>query len=411
MKPWLHQIEDSEKAYKILKENAIVYLACEERTGKSLTALLIAEKALVIKVLIVTKKGKPKEGWDELLQEFKHNKVYHVTTYHQLTKLKDMDWDLVILDESHNYIAAFPDHSKLWSVVKRYTTDKPIIYISATPNAQSLGQLYGQFALSSWSPFHNYPTYKKWHAKYGNPYVKHLRGRKIDMWDDVKDELVKAKTNHLFITRTRQDLDFVHEPEDKLHWIELTDTTKAIYNQILKKKVYTAEDGKIIEYDTKTKLRFGLHMLEGGTLKRSFPALNKKGNPVMSSVTYDTGNTEKIDYIKEQWGDNNKVAIMYNYIREGQKLREHFEHAEILQATTNAEGISLMHIDHLIIYSQDFSTARHTQRRARQANKARDSEIVVHFLLVEKGISEEVYNTVSLNKTNYVDMYFTGSKL
>ena len=71
----------------------------------------------------------------------------------------------------------------------------------------------------------------------------------------------------------------------------------------------------------------------------------------------------------------------------------------------------MMHIKHLIIYSQDFSTARHTQRRARQANMNRDEPIIVHYLLVKGGISEQVYNTVTINKTNYVDLLFERKEL
>ena len=102
---------------------------------------------------------------------------------------------------------------------------------------------------------------------------------------------------------------------------------------------------------------------------------------------------------------------MYNYIAEGQKLRASFNNAKILQATSNAEGIDLSHIDHLIIYSQDFSTARHTQRRARQANMKRDRPIVVHFLLVSGAVSEQVYTTVSLNKQNFIDVLFERSAI
>jgi len=66
---------------------------------------------------------------------------------------------------------------------------------------------------------------------------------------------------------------------------------------------------------------------------------------------------------------------------------------------------------HLIIYSQDFSTARHSQRRARQANKKRDTAIKVHFYLVKGAISEQVYKTVSINKTNFVDSVFIKERL
>ena len=84
MKPWQSQIDGAKQGLEILRQHAIVYFAWGERTGKSLTSLLIAEEANVIKVLIVTKKGKPYDGWVQLLDEFPHNKWYKVTTYHQL---------------------------------------------------------------------------------------------------------------------------------------------------------------------------------------------------------------------------------------------------------------------------------------------------------------------------------------
>ena len=70
------------------------------------------------------------------------------------------------------------------------------------------------------------------------------------------------------------------------------------------------------------------------------------------------------------------------------------------------ECIDLSKIKYLIIYSQDFSTARHTQRRARQANREREDEIKVHFLLVKNALSDQVYESVSINKINFVDSVY-----
>jgi len=41
----------------------------------------------------------------------------------------------------------------------------------------------------------------------------------------------------------------------------------------------------------------------------------------------------------------------------------------------------------------------------------REHPIDVHFLLVEKAISEQVYTTVSVNKRNYIDSLYTGELL
>ena len=163
--------------------------------------------------------------------------------------------------------------------------------------------------------------------------------------------------------------------------------------------------------DVSAKLRSALHMLEGGVAKGTEMVLNSKDEPVPKPLYFVLPNREKIDFILEHFGDNENVAIMYNYIAEGMKLNNAFKHAKILQATSYAEGIDLHKTEHLIIYSQDFSTARHTQRRARQANLFRELPITVHYLLVHKGISSEVYKTVSINKVNYVDCLFEREEL
>ena len=146
--PYEHQIELSKIAIEIIKKYYIVYLNWEERTGKSLTAILIAENININSVLIVTQKGKPLKGWIETLKNFPHKKIYKVTNYHKITLENRDRYDLIILDESHNYISGYPKPSKIWKDTYKVAYGKPIIYCSATPQAQGLQVLYHQFALS-----------------------------------------------------------------------------------------------------------------------------------------------------------------------------------------------------------------------------------------------------------------------
>lgn len=427
--PFEYQDYVAEIGYQILKDNVILYLAMEERTGKSLPAILIAERTNnTQRILIVTKKGKPLNGWNELLKGYSYatHKEYTVINYHQLKNVQG-EFDLIILDEAHNYISGYPKKSQMWNVVRRYTKGKPIIYVSATPYAQTPSLLYHQFALSDWSPWKNYSTFYSWHQRFGTGETKYVHNREVKCYDKVKDKEVIATCDHLFIAKTRKELGFKHEPKDKLHYIELSEKTKALYNELLENKVI--DEPVFYMADTVTLLRFGLHQLEGGTLKASnfmgfsnSPTVVKKeaktikdeeGKVQGTKFTeyHDLSSNEKIDFIKDNWGDSSDLAIMYNYIAEGFKLEKHFKHAKILQATSNAEGVDLSHIDNLVIYSQDFSTARHTQRRARQANKHRQKPIIVHYLLVENGVSAQVYKTVTINKVNYVDSLFERRKL
>ena len=92
-------------------------------------------------------------------------------------------------------------------------------------------------------------------------------------------------------------------------------------------------------------------------------------------------------------------------------LEAKFKNARVLQGTAFAEGVDLSMYKTCVVYSMDFSTAKYTQRRARQCNMKREEVIDVHFLLCKDAISEQVYNTVAINKTNFVDTYFDKKEL
>lgn len=392
--PWASQIKTAAEAFAILKEHGLVYIAGEERTGKLLASVVCAEMCPTVQEVLVLTTKKALKGWHEALDNYESIKNITVTNYHQAKNVK-IKPDLVILDECHNYLSGVPKPSGIWKDVKKLTGGLPIIYTSATPHAQGYWMLYHQFALSDWSPWKRQKTYYAWHSVYGVPDLVWVQQREVEQYKKCRDDIVKAQVHHLFVTCTRKELGFKHEPVDVVHEISLSEATRNCYNEIAKHKVYEFNDGNVLIADTLSRLRVSLHQIEGGTIK--IKLTEKK------SVTIDLANTEKIDFIKEKWGDTEKMCIMYHFQGEKTKLEKHFKRAFILQATSNAEGVDLSYIDHLIIYSQDYSAAKHSQRRARQANKNRDEPINVHFLIVPGAVSSQVYETVSLNKTNYVD--------
>jgi len=394
--PRQYQIELAVEGYHVLKENMIVYLAMEERTGKSLTAILIAEMCSNVNTVVVVTTAKAIEGWEEHLANYTASLDIILTTYGKAKKLT-IKPDLVILDESHKNIGGYPKPSSTWKSIAKLTANVPLVYCSATPHAQGYQSLYHQFALSSWSPWSKFKTFYTWFTYFGIPSSQWISGREIAKYDKTKEDLVLPYITHLFISKTRKELDFTYEPKDKLHYVTLSQQTKKIYNELLKHKVVNLS-GRVLIADSPPRLRFALHMLEGGGVKidADYVVLN---------------NREKVDFIKHMWGDVPSLVIFYNYKVEKLKLEAEFKHASVLQATSYAEGVDLTDYDTLVIYSQDFSTARHTQRRARQASKHRNKEIIVHYLLVEKAISEQCYEAVSINKQNFVDSVFEREEL
>ena len=406
MTPYDYQSELSEEAYAILCKHNIVYLAMEERTGKTLTGLMTFEKSNQVQRIGVLTKKKALPGWQKTLGETPwRNKEVALTNYHMAKNLVNVD--ALIIDEAHAYISAFPKPGVIWAQVKKLCAGKLIIFMSATPNAQGRQMLYHQFALSDYSPWKQYKNGYAWFDAYalrtksGGVHKIYRNGLAINDYTKVQHDKIWDECKHLFITKTRKELNFEQEPEDILHWLELSAPSREAYNILVKDSVLNFTVGETshkLICDGAMKLRMALHMLEGGVLKIDEDYIVLKLN-------------EKIDYILATWGDSEDVAIMYQYIAEGTKLRAAFKHAHILQGISYAEGIDLSHVKHLIIYSQDFSASRHTQRRARQANLNRTEPIKVHFLLVKKALSHQVYTAVSLNKKNFVDSLFERNTL
>jgi len=384
-----HQILIADEAYGILKLRGLVYLAMLERTGKSGTAIKVAEISKAKNILILTKKAAI-SGWQEHLDNLPVTKKYTIINYESVHKLTESNYDLCVLDEAHNYLASYPKPSKTLKKVYQVVYGLPIIYTSATPSAQSYGQLYHQFKVSKWSPFDRYKDFYSFFSTHGVPEIIWISGRQVKKYDTVKESAFNM-CKHLFISYTRRDLGFVHEPEPKLHYVELARETKEIYNKLQKDQILQLGVHEYIA-DSPMKLRAGLHQLEGSTLK------------IDDSTAYYSKVNEKIRYIKENF-DESKIAIMANYVFERKLLENQFK-CPIYSSTSHSEGVDLSHIDTLVIYSMNFSTAKHSQRLARQANIHRNKPIIVHYLLAKDAISDQCYTTVAINKENFVDTYY-----
>lgn len=395
LKPLPHQIELGKKSYEVLKEYGLAYLSGEERTGKTIASIVACEHCDVSSVLIITKK-KAYDDWNSVLKNIDKNHTYMLTTFHQISKATS-NFDIVIIDEAHNYISSYPRTGAIWNDIYSKVYGKPILYLSATPHPQGYQQLYHQFALSAWSPWRRYKNFYKWFADYGLAYTIEIQGIPRTQYDRAKIDDIISDTEHLFITATRKELGFKHEPEDRIHYIQLDEDTRDVYNEIVEHEIVELRIGTVV-CDTKSRLRVTLHQIEGGTLKTD-------------TGSHTLKNQEKIDYIMDTFGDNSSLVIMYNFQQEQVKLKEHFKNVTILQATSYAEGVALHMYDHLVIYSQDYSTARHSQRRARQCNINRDTPIIVHHLLVKGAISSQVFKTVNINKKNYVDSLYERNKI
>jgi len=380
--PYPYQIEIAKKAKELLRSSSWAYLAMEERTGKTLTALLAVED--YNKILIITKK-KALEGIMETLNLLPHlkNKVT-LTNYHQVKHIKQ-SFDVVILDEAHAYLSAIPKQGVIYKEVEKVVKNTPILYLSATPYAEHIGQIYPQLKLlGAYSPFWEFNTFYQFFDVYGISKVKKIPYGYVNDYTHYHNHKVLEKIKSNFIWFSRDDAGFEYSPTDNLIYVNMDKTTKDDIKKALRTLVLDGEP-----LDSPMKLRNAIYQREGGVYKDKIYL-----------------NIEKITKIKELYGDSDKIVIMHHFVNEGKKLRQHFKNALILQGDAYAEGVDLHQFDKLIIYSMSYSTSKYIQRRARQSNKQRDKPIEVDYLLVKRGLSEAVYNQVAKKHKNFTKRSF-----
>ena len=239
MKPLPHQEQIADEICKVIRQYAMVYVAGEERTGKTLASILAAEQLSVKNVIVITKK-KPVDEWKKTLDKYGPKKKFFVTNYHQAHKINFMLYDLVILDEAHAYLSGYPKPSAMWKSLRDKLAQKPIIFLSATPSAQSRSKLYHQLQLSTWSPWRRYTSFYQWFQSYGIPRKIMVSGQLINNYDNTKDFM--AEIQHLFISVTRKDVGFEHEPVDVIHTIKPDNLFTAMYTRLEKKEVIPEEE-------------------------------------------------------------------------------------------------------------------------------------------------------------------------
>jgi len=385
MQPRQHQIEGAEWALNTVRQYGFAYLSWQERTGKTLTALLTVENSKATTCLIITKK-KAIDGWVETLNKWQHVTYFEVINYESIHKVKG-SFDFIILDESHHAISSVGRPSKTWKAVYKHTVKKPILYLSATPYAEHLGLIYHQLKLSNWTPFKDRNFYD-WFRKYGISKMTRTPYGLVETYTKYKDEEILNILQPYFNFKTRQEVGIEHEPGVNVIKVELSKETKQVIEQTLKDEVFTLGEYEM-PLDSPMKTRMVHYQLEGGTMKLEDRSI------------FTASGREKVEYIKANY-EEEKIAIMAHFIEERLLLVQEFPNATILSSDGHAEGVDLHKTDKLLIYSMSFKTSKYTQRLARQANHNRKTPIVVDILVADKpGIGYEVYKAVALKKVNF----------
>ena len=429
-----HQKLKLKEALAVIKKYGLVYLHLEEQTGKTLIALEVAKASSHKNILVLTKKGKCLQSWkDTLAKHSMGDKNVVVTNWHQASKITKGEFTFFILDESHNYIASFPKQSKMFKTVVKLTCHKGnlITYCSATPAVKSPNRWYHQLALSYYSPYRKYKLMKKdanaWFRDYGIPKmgkrvivtngIKEIKT--FAVYDEVRLDAMLPTLDKISVRGTREQLmNFKYEPTDKIVTVAASPRQKMVYNRLLDKRTIPISlkgVGTIdIVCDTPPRLNSILHQIEGGTIKLSVPENLEVPEQYRHKHTHldFKEHNAKLNWLLENYPtyeSREKVGVYYQYIKEGEILRKFFPN--VYQYDADSEGFNLTHLERLVFYSQNYSTTKYIQSRARQTSMKRQTPIEVIYLIIKGGIGEQIYKTVAEQKIDFSDKLFEREEL
>lgn len=381
-----HQITTGEQAYQILKDKGLVLIAGEPRTGKTRTALYITEHMQGHRVLVLTKKNAI-PGW---VSEMAAVGVHHeVTNYEQAHKLSPYDYDLIIVDESHN-LNKVGRPTKRFTNIRKLAANKPVILLTGTPAVERLAGLYYQLGVTVYSPFDQHRNFYDFFRAYGIPHSIRINGRDIEQYDRTIPELMTVVQPYM-VTLTQADAGITAQVRDEVHVVPLGAETMDVIHTVMADNVLCFED-EDVAFESDMAVRVAVHQIETGAL-------------LMGDDIVLLPNTEVVDYIKDTFGDSPDVAIMAHYRSTREKLRQHLPHVTILSSDAHAEGVDLSMYRHFVVANSAFSGAKFIQRRERGVNMNREDTPVIHHIMTDGGISRAVYEAVSEKKDYNLRMF------
>ena len=391
-----YQIRIINTATGVLQAHRFVYLSMEVRTGKTLTALGVAEKLGIQNLLFVTKKkaiSSIEADYKKLMPGYQIT----VINYESLHKVEGV-FDFVVLDEAHT-LGAYPKPSKRTKLVKQIILRQNpfVVLMSGTPTPESFSQIYHQVYACAKNPFSQYKTFYKFAKEYVNVTQQMFHSMPSNNYDDGKPEILDRMKPYM-ISYTQKEAGFKSKIQEHVLKVQMSELT---YRFVKEMREHSVIEGKktddAILGDTGVKKMSKIHQLFSGTVKL------ESGKGMVTDLS-------KAKFIHAKF-NNQKIGIFYKFKAEYDALKQVYGDALTddledfnstnkniaLQIVSGREGISLKKADCLVYYNIDFSALSYWQSRDRMTTKDSKSSDV-YWIFSEKGIEEKIYRAVTKKK-------------
>lgn len=397
-----YQEDIARKGTELLKEYGFCYLAMEVRTGKTLTALSIADRVGADNVLFLTKKkaiGSITADSDNLCPSY----AFFVINYESVHKLPDVKWDVIILDEAHS-LGAYPKSSKrareAGSLIRK--NNAKVILLSGTPTPESFSQMYHQVYAIPRNPFAKYKNFYRFADDYVVVKQRKMGSHFVNDYSGGSEAIIEEMKPYT-ISWTQKDAGFVVDTREHVVNVEMLPITYRLVETLKEDRVIEGRE-EVVLADTAVKLMSKTHQLFSGTVK------------------FESGATRVIDLSKaeaiHEMFSGKKIGIFYKFKAELDALKKVFGDelttelsvfedtgkSIALQIVSGREGISLRQASALVYYNIDFSATSYWQSRDRMTTMDRlESDVYWFFAL--GGIEHKIYKSVT-SKKDYTLRHF-----
>lgn len=391
-----HQQAAREQILDKLTRRKLCYLFGKTRSGKSLTVLMTAKDYGADNVLFVTKK-KAISSIEDDYNKAKLTYKLTVINYESLHKIVG-SFDLIIFDEAHSNLSAFPKPSTRTKYISNRFHSTPMILMSGTPAIESYSQYFHQFWISDYSPFKQYPSFYKWAKDFVQIKQKRIGTHFINDYSKADEKLIDTFINP-FMVKMDKPKDEFSDPKSHFLYIDIPYKIKSLADRLIKDRAVIGKTGYVMA-EAPAKLQSKIHQIYNGTVIIEDEAGNS------NTVILDS---YKANFIYNRF-KGKKIAIMYYYKGELDMLQcifgdeittdlDEFNNSNkniaLQQKTT--EGMNVSKADCLVYLNFGFSGKDFVQSLDRLTIRGRIDNNV-YFIFEKGGFNEKLYKVVSKKK-------------
>lgn len=395
-----YQDNIADNAVEILKQYGLCYLMLQPRVGKSATSLTAAHRFGAKRVLFLTKLKAIKsiEGDYQKLNIPFRLTVINYESVHKLI----WDFDFVICDESQ-VLSQYPKPAMRTKALKEKINNTPVMFLSATPTAESYSQIYHQLYVSNKSPFAQFSNFYKFAKEFVDIKKRKVNGFDINDYSHAYEDKIKKVIEPYIITFSQEEAGFTSFVDEEILYVPIHENMYRLMKVLKKDRVYQMKSGDTIVCDSPVRLQSAFQQISSGTIK-----IDEK------RIVLDPS---KADFIRQRFAGR-KIAIFFKFLAEKQLLEQVFpnwtnspeefntsDKVFLCQMVSGREGINLSSADCLVMYNIDFSATTYWQVRARMQTRDRITASKIFWIFSERGIEKLIHKSV-MNKKNYTSSYF-----